>query len=274
MAKQIEILSERTKIPSDGKTATKLCLRFGDPKQSPGQESEIMLRLSRGGSFDPDQIIREKLFAVVNGEVVVTVYAPRKPGSSYLQGEGFRHRIEFIPASFWQGLVYEWVPTMVYALAIALVLRSYAVASFIIPSGSMQATLQKHDLLIANKFSYKLLHHEPQRGDIMIFKPPHEPKKDYIKRVIGLPGDTVEVASGIVYINGEALAETYINEQPREDMAPKVIPEGEFFMMGDNRNHSLDSRAWGTVKQSKLEGRALFIFWPPNRVQWLVNPLD
>lgn len=233
-----------------------------------------MLRLSRGGSFDPDQIIREKLFAVVNGEVVVTVYAPRKPGSSYLQGEGFRHRIEFIPASFWQGLVYEWVPTMVYALAIALVLRSYAVASFIIPSGSMQATLQKHDLLIANKFSYKLLHHEPQRGDIMIFKPPHEPKKDYIKRVIGLPGDTVEVASGIVYINGEALAETYINEQPREDMAPKVIPEGEFFMMGDNRNHSLDSRAWGTVKQSKLEGRALFIFWPPNRVQWLVNPLD
>lgn len=274
MAKRIEILSERTKIPSDGKTATKLCLRFGDLGESDTLDSEITLRLSRGGSFDPEQIVREKTFPVVNNEVVVTVYAPRKPGSSYLQGEGFRHRIEFIPASFWQGLIYEWVPTMVYALAIALVLRTYAVASFIIPSGSMKSTLLEHDLLIANKFSYKLLGQEPHRGDIMIFKPPHEPKKDYIKRVIGLPGDTVQVKDGVVYINGEALEEIYINERPINDMEPKVIPEGEYFMMGDNRNHSLDSRSWGTVKRNKLEGRALFIFWPPKRVQILANPLE
>jgi len=263
----VEVLTERTKIPSDGKTATRLCLRFENL-----DESEVSLRLSRGGSFDPEAIVREQTFPVENSQVTLTVYAPRRPGSSYLQGEGFRHRIDFIPASFWQGLVYEWVPTLVYALAIALVLRTYAVASFIIPSGSMKDTLLEHDLLIANKLSYKLLGAEPQRGDVMIFKPPHEPKKDYIKRVIGLPGDLVEVSDGTVYINGEPLPEDYIKEPPLENMEPMVVPEGEYFMMGDNRNHSLDSRKWGTVKLNKFEGKALFIFWPPNRIHLLGAP--
>ena len=202
MANKIEVLSERTKIPADGKTATKLCLRFA---QTEG--SEFALKLTRGGSFEKDETVKEAVFPIVNDEVNLTVYAPRRPCNSYLLGEGFRHRIDFVAASFMQGLIYEWVPTLLYAMVFALILRTYAVASFIIPSGSMRDTLIERDLLIADKLSYKVLGRDPQRGDVMIFKPPNENKKDYIKRVIGLPGDTIEVRNGVVYVNDEPLSE-------------------------------------------------------------------
>jgi signal peptidase I len=266
MSNKIEILAERNKIPADGKSATKLCIRFPEP---PGDEVE--LKLTKRGSFDPSETVREMTFPVVNGEVNLTVYPPSRPGPTFLMGEGFRHRIDFVAASFLQGLVYEWIPTLVYALVFALVLRTYAVASFIIPSGSMEDTLLQHDLLIANKLSYKLLGQDPQRGDVMIFKPPHEPHKDYIKRVIGMPGDTVEVKNGVVYVNDQPLDEEYIKEPPRSNFPKTVIGENEYFMMGDNRNHSQDSRVWGTVERRAFEGKALFIFWPPSRIGLLTG---
>jgi len=266
---QVEILSERSRIPADGKSPTKLCLRFGEP---PGDE--ITLKLVKRGSFQPDQIVREATFPVVNGEVNLSIYPPPRPGIGYLTGEGFRHRLEFVAASFVQGLVFEWVPTLFWALVFALILRTYAVATFYIPSGSMENTLLNHDMLIADKLSYKVLHRAPQRGDVMIFQNPQNRKQDYIKRVIGLPGDTIEVRDGVVYVNGEALEEDYIKERPYRSYGPNKVPDGHYFMMGDNRNNSVDSRVWGAVDRSLFEGRAVVVFWPLNRIHLIRHHFD
>jgi signal peptidase I len=266
---QVEILSERSRIPADGKTPTKLCLRFSEP---PGDE--IALKITKRGSFKPDEIIREATFPIVKGEVNLVVYPPARPGVGWLSGEGFRHRLEFVASSFVQGLVFEWVPTLFWALVFALILRTYAVATFYIPSGSMENTLLNHDLLIADKLSYKVLRREPQRGDIMIFRNPQNLKQDYIKRVIGLPGDTIEVRGGVVYVNGEPLEEEYIKEKPYRSYGPKTVPAGHYFMMGDNRNNSVDSRVWGSVDRDLFEGRALVVFWPPNRIHLIKHHFE
>jgi signal peptidase I len=261
---QVEILSERSKIPADGRSATKFCIRFAD---DPG--GLLTLKLARRGSFEPDQLTREKAFAVVNGEVNFLVYPPARPGTALLTGPGIKHRIDFIAANFMAGLVFEWVPTLFWAILLALVLRTYAVASYYIPSGSMENTLMVRDLLIADKLSYKLLHHEPQRSDVMIFRYPGDTRLDYIKRIIGLPGDTVEVRAGIVYVNDTALNEAYIKEKPYNNFGPVTVGPEEFFVMGDNRNHSSDSRVWGMVPRANIEGRALFVFWPPQHMKAL-----
>jgi signal peptidase I len=261
---KVEVLSERGKIPADGKSATKICIRFAE---SPG--SEITLRIHRRGSFQPDEQVREATFPVRDKEVNLVVYPPPRPGVGWLTGEGFRHKLEFVPASFVAGLIFEWIPTLFWALVLALVLRTYAVATFYIPSGSMEDTLLKNDLLIADKLSYKVLRRNPQRGDIMIFQYPNNRRIDYIKRVIGLPGETIQVRDGVVYVNDKSLDEVYIKEAPRLTFGPFTIPEDEYFMMGDNRNHSQDSRVWGTVPRNYFEGRALFIFWPPTRFSWI-----
>jgi signal peptidase I len=260
--KKVEVLSERTKIPADGRTATQFTLSYPDLA-----EKQVTLKLHKRGSFAPDSQVREATFDVVNGEVKLTIYAPARPGVALLTGPGLRRRIEFVAASFMQGLLHEWIPTLVYALVFAIVLRSYAVASFYIPSGSMEPTLMVRDLLIADKFSYKVLKQDPQRGDVMIFQYPRDRKTDYIKRVVGLPGETVQVRDGIVYINNQPLSEDYIAEQPLRDFGPETVPPAEYFMMGDNRNHSSDSRVWGFVPRSYFEGRALFVFWPPTRAK-------
>lgn len=233
------------------------------------------VRHARGvsGSFDPTQTVRELSFKTSSDEAIVTIFAARYPGVAYLTGPDINQRVEFTPASGAQGLFFDWVPTLAYALLFALVLRTYVIASFYIPSGSMENTLMKGDLLIANKFSYKLLGHDPKRGEIMIFiyppgleKDPSRPV-DYIKRVIGLPGDKVEVRGGTVYVNQQPLDEPYIKERPNQDFGPVDVPQDAFFMMGDNRNKSADSRVWGFVPRKDLEGRALFVFWPPDHAR-------
>lgn len=264
--RKVEVRSERSKIPADGKTATKICLQFEEPVGD-----SITLKLTRRGSFEAGKEVREAEFPVRNGEVNLKVHAPSRPGTAFLTGEGFRHRIDFVAASFVQGLIFEWIPTLLWALGIALVLKSFVVASFYIPSGSMENTLLKRDLLIADKFTYKILQRDPQRGDIMIFQYPEDRKLDYIKRVIGVPGDEVKVRHGTVFINGEPLTEDYIKEKPLQSFGPVTVEPGEYFMMGDNRNHSQDSRVWGMVPRNHFEGRALFIFFPFNRVR-LIQP--
>ncbi|MEZ5339511.1 MAG: signal peptidase I [bacterium] len=257
----VEILSERAKTPADGSSSTRICIRF---KDNPGES--VHLRLSKG-SFSESAIQREITVPVENNEANLLVYAHDRPGVGWLSGPGFRHKIEFVAVSFMQGLLYEWIPTIVMALGLALVLKSFVVASFYIPSGSMENTLKQGDLLIADKLSFKLLGQDPQRGDIMIFRYPKDPKKDYIKRVIGLPGDMVKIHHGRVYVNGEALIEDdYIKEQPLLDYSEVEVPEGSYFVMGDNRNHSSDSRVWGFVPRDNIEGRALFVFWPRPRL--------
>ena len=179
----------------------------------------------------------------------------------------------------------EYTEAILIAVVLALVIRSYIVQAYKIPSGSMLETLQIGDHLLVNKFLYgvKLPFSDKrvlqvrgvQRGDIIVFKYPEDESKDFIKRVIGVPGDTVEVVDKQVYLNGEPFtiaAEqhtdplTYPAElQPRDNLGKVTVPPGAYFVMGDNRDHSLDSRFWGFVKEEKILGKAVIIYWSWDR---------
>ncbi len=166
-------------------------------------------------------------------------------------------------------------------MAIALVyllIRPFIVQAFFIPSGSMIPTLLERDQILVNKFIYRFT--PPKRGDIVVFKCPTyaDPdgiEKDYIKRLMGIPGDTIEVKEGVVYRNGKPLKEPYTNQSdpdanfPGEilyDMPPVKVAKGEFFVMGDNRNNSNDSHRWGQLDRNRVLGKAMVTFWPIGRV--------
>jgi signal peptidase I len=175
---------------------------------------------------------------------------------------------------------------------IALFLITFVVRTFYIPSVSMVPTLQVRDVLLVDEIAYRL--HAPAEGDIAIFKPPVESGgNDFVKRVIGLPGDAISILNGIVYRNGRALREPYENQPPRYDLAirqygiyvdgnrldPRTakvpqralwqasdrIPRGFYLVLGDNRNYSDDSHVWGLVQRTSFVGRAFLILWPLNR---------
>jgi signal peptidase I len=133
----------------------------------------------------------------------------------------------------------------------------------------MLDTLQLGDQFIAEKFSYRVMHEEPQRGDIVVFRHPEDTRGPWVKRVIGLPGDVIEIHDYQVYINGEALDEDYIRQKPWRDYGPVTVPAGDLFVMGDNRNNSLDSRSWGFLPRANLLGRAVLVYWPPGHARIL-----
>ncbi len=157
-------------------------------------------------------------------------------------------------------------------MAVALVyllIRPFIIQAFFIPSGSMMPTLLERDHILVNKFIYRFT--EPKYGDIVVFKCPPSAdtqEKDYIKRLIGKPGDTIEVKEGLVFRNGKALKESYLLE-PGDigyDMPPIEVEKGTFFVMGDNRNDSNDSHRWGLLDQHRVLGKAMVTFWPIGRV--------
>ena len=157
----------------------------------------------------------------------------------------------------------ELVESIIIALVLALIIRTFVVQAFKIPSGSMLNTLLIGDQILVNKFIYKFK--EPQRGDIIVFKFPGDERKDFVKRLIGLSGEKIEVVNNQVYINDRPLKEPYtIFQGPpgaRENYGPRIIPKGYLFVMGDNRNNSSDSREWGFLDKRKLRGKAFMIYW-------------
>jgi signal peptidase I len=168
--------------------------------------------------------------------------------------------------------VVEWVAVVGGALVVALVIRAFFLAAFYIPSESMVPTLEKGDRVLVNKLSYKL--HDVHRGDVVVFeRPPNEPDngiKDLIKRVIGLPGETLEVRDCKVVINGQPLAEPYVKQWNRTcTFAPKKVGDNEAFVMGDNRDDSQDSRYFGPISQDLIVGRAFVVVWPLTHFGWL-----
>jgi signal peptidase I len=135
---------------------------------------------------------------------------------------------------------------------------------------SMYPTLHDNDLLVASKISYKL--HQPQRGDIIVFKPPDEASRDFIKRIIALPGERLRISNGVVYINDQVLREpylpekwTYNNNWPASGQ-DQLMPANEYFVMGDNRNHSSDSRTFGPIMLDSILGKAEVRIWPLNQI--------
>jgi len=125
---------------------------------------------------------------------------------------------------------------------------------------SMEPTLISGEYVIVSKLSYRL--GSPQRGDIIVFHPPPNPKEEYIKRVIGLPGDQVTIENGFVSVNGQRLNETYLRAKPNYT-GTWTVPEGQLFVLGDNRNNSSDSSKWGTVPMDYVVGKAVLVYWPP-----------
>ena len=166
----------------------------------------------------------------------------------------------------------EWVVLVVGALIIALLIKTFLFQAFFIPSASMDPTLKVHDRVLVNKLSYHL--HSVHRGDIVVFKAPAEERtaeiKDLVKRVIGLPGDTLEARSGRIFVDDHLLKEPYLPKGTITDNLPRqVIPADSYFMMGDNRTQSSDSRVFGPIKRGTIIGRAFVKMWPFTRLGFL-----
>jgi signal peptidase I len=189
----------------------------------------------------------------------------------------------------------EYAEAILVAVALTLVIRTFVIQAFRIPTGSMEDTLLVGDFLFVNKFLYGApipftdartpAIRQPRHGDILVFKYPKDPSRDFIKRVVGLPGDTIEIKDKTVYVNGVAQREPYVKFsssriQPKEyqnpviyppgagnrdNYGPYVVPQGDYFMMGDNRDNSDDSRFWGPLDGHLIKGKALFIYWSWNK---------
>jgi len=180
-----------------------------------------------------------------------------------------------------KGRVREYIEAFVVALLIALVVRTLVIQAFKIPSGSMENTLLVGDHIFVNKFIFGyhvpytkgrvLEFSHPKRGDIIVFEFPEDPSKDFIKRVVGVPGDSVEIRHKELYVNGMPVKEDYVRyadgagaegfPPARDNAAPVKVPPGKLFVMGDNRDRSYDSRFWGFVDMDKVVGKALFIYF-------------
>ncbi|MGD1908358.1 MAG: signal peptidase I [Leptolyngbyaceae cyanobacterium] len=164
----------------------------------------------------------------------------------------------------------EGLQTIGLSVVLAMGIRTFVAEARYIPSGSMEPTLEINDRLVVEKISYHF--NPPVRGDIVVFWPPENlfpqsKRRDaFIKRVIGLPGDTVEITGGTVFINDEALDEDYIKAEPDYIWGPETVPSDQYLVLGDNRNSSYDSHSWGFVPRENIIGRAVVRFWPPNRV--------
>lgn len=173
----------------------------------------------------------------------------------------------------------EYIEAFAIAILLALFIRTFIVQAFKIPSGSMLPTLQIGDHLLVSKFIYGIKMpfsgvtlvpiRTPERYDVVVFKYPMDRSVDYIKRVIGIPGDTLKIVNKQVYINGEAIEDpharftsrTILPGSPRDNLSPVTVPEGKVFVMGDNRDNSHDSRFWGFVDQKDILGKAFIIYW-------------
>ena len=171
----------------------------------------------------------------------------------------------------------DWGEPFVIAAILAIVIRTFLLGPYKIPTGSMHPTFMEGDRIFVDKLSYRF--HEPERGDIIVFKYPLDKSKDFVKRLVGLPGDKIEIRDGKLIINGRLIddppfSEHYYYNRDDWDFGKHgqiiAVPEGNFFAMGDNSAQSSDSRNWGFVPRKNMVGKAFLIWWPPKRIK-LVN---
>jgi signal peptidase I len=162
----------------------------------------------------------------------------------------------------------HWIKDLTLSALIALVVILFLYQPVKVEGTSMMPALQDQERVFINKFLYRFGLGAVERGDTVVFWFPGDPTKSFIKRIIGLPGDTVEVRSGQVYLNGHRLAEPYVPDEYRDRISsgPVRVPDGQFFVLGDHRSSSNDSRNWGPVPKESIYGKAVFAYWPLDRL--------
>lgn len=180
----------------------------------------------------------------------------------------------------------DWTESIVIAFILAMIIRTFVIQAFKIPTGSMRMTLIEGDIILVNKFLYgakiPFTHfklpavREPKRGDIIVFIYPEDPKKDFIKRLVAVEGETVEIKNGTIFINDSPILDSIFNQRyyyNRGDFGQEgtkiIVPKDSYFVLGDNSQSSQDSRYWGFVPKNNILGKALVIYWPPNRIRLL-----
>lgn len=240
-------------------TATSVPLMpFDRPKDSTGDVQGAVIGALIGAS-------RPTTLATPNPpapESASTVSKPSEPASSHGNQQPGQRRGTAYRA-------FEWGLVLLGAFVLAVLIRQYMFQAFWIESESMESTLEVRDRVLVNRLSYSF--GDVSRGDVVVFaRLPDEPgeTRDLIKRVIGLPGDSVEGRSNTIYVNGSRLVEPYIDAESYffGDFGPVLVPDHELFVMGDNRNESLDSRRFGTIDIDRAAGRAFIRFWPLDRI--------
>lgn len=178
-------------------------------------------------------------------------------------------------------IIWEYAKAIITALILAMLIRTYIIQAFKIPSGSMIPTLLVGDHILVNKFLYGtkipfsgkriFMFKKPERGDIIVFKYPENPDKDFIKRVVAAEGDVIESKNKMIHVNGNKVNEPYAQHtdssmrpmgiEPRDNFGPVIVPKNKYFVMGDNRDQSYDSRYWGYVDIKDVKGKALILYW-------------
>lgn len=158
----------------------------------------------------------------------------------------------------------ELLEVVIISVGIAAFLITFVVQAFFIPSRSMEPTLEPGDRILVNKFIYRF--QEPKQGDVIVFKFPLDPRRDFIKRVIAVENDKIEIRDGVVYVNDHKLDEPYIKESFPGNYGPYQVPPKHLFMLGDNRNNSEDSRFWGALPRENVVGKAMVVYWPLTRL--------
>ena len=165
----------------------------------------------------------------------------------------------------WKNLWQEWILPIMFACVISLLARNFVAEARIIPTPSMEPTILIKDRVLVDKMFYRFS--DLERGDVIVFWPPSTISAEYpfIKRIIGLPGETVRIQNSQVYVNDNPIHENYARKW-YGSFGPVIVPQGKYFVMGDNRGDSIDSRTWGFVDQSSIIGKADLIVWPPTRL--------
>jgi signal peptidase I len=167
--------------------------------------------------------------------------------------------------------IWETLQTLVLAGLLIVFFRTFIFQNFVVEGSSMVPTLIQGDRLIVSRLSYFL--GEPDRGDIIVFQYPYGPERDFVKRIIGLPGETIAIQNGQVFINGKPLPpEDYVQNKSSDAIAPVTLGDDEYFVMGDNRTGSSDSRSWGPMQKHFIIGKAWLIYYPFEHFQFLQHP--
>ncbi len=162
---------------------------------------------------------------------------------------------------------FDFAKTLIVAFLLAQLVMVSVAQAFQVEQYSMEPTLLPHDRVLVNKFLYRF--RGPEQGDIIVLRYPRDPGRNYIKRIVGLPGDKVQIQDGHLLVNDVRAEEIYVNGAPTGDYGPETVPADSFFVLGDNRNNSEDSRAFGFLKRDLVVGQAILIYWPVPRIRLL-----